>query len=340
MRKNLIKTVAFLLIGALLFAGFWHVFRLKNEKNLERMKRLPRDTVDVMFIGSSHAFMNIDPSVLYRESGVSGFVLGCGSQPIWQTYYHLKEALKTQSPKVVFVECYKLDMQQNYSKAAVTVKATIGMSLSRDYMDMLNASLKRKAKKINFILQFPWFHSRYNELTMADILPDYGNPYYKDHLGYFLMTQVVQAKFPTDVDQVTERKPLSRKNRRYLDKIVALSEEKGFDLVFLITPFWQKAKQKQPYYNTLADYAAERDIPLLNCNLTYDQIGLDETVDFSRTSHLSVTGAEKLTMYLNDYIAGRWALADHRGDERYAVWDRNLALMEIVRQDPEKWTII
>jgi hypothetical protein len=127
MRLKVIKTIAFLLIGALLFVGFWNVFRFKQEKRLEKLWTLPGDTVDVMFIGSSHAFMNIDPSVLWRESGISAYVLGCGSQPIWESYYHLKEALKRQMPKVVFVECYKVDGQKNYSAKSVTALATSGM---------------------------------------------------------------------------------------------------------------------------------------------------------------------------------------------------------------------
>ena len=35
MRLKVIKTIAFLLIGALLFVGFWNVFRFKQEKRLE-----------------------------------------------------------------------------------------------------------------------------------------------------------------------------------------------------------------------------------------------------------------------------------------------------------------
>ena len=75
----------------------------------------------------------------------------------------------------------------------------------------------------------------------------------------------------------------------------------------------------------------------MNCNLLYGEIGLDDRRDFSVTSHLSLTGAEKMSMYLNDYINARWTLPDHRGDERYAVWDRNLELMELVRKYPGKW---
>ena len=336
MRIKAVKIIAFLLIGALLFTGFWRVFRFKQDKRLEKLHDLPKDSVDVLFVGSSHAFMNIDPSVLWRESGVSGYVLGSGDQLIWHTYHQLK-ALKTQSPKVVFVECFKTKNQQRYSKESVTLKAAIGMPLARNYLEMLDASVKDRSNRIEYILRFPWFHTRYREITPEDYLPDYGNVYYRNYLGYYALTKVVEGTFSEGLNAVSKTAPLTRKVQRYLKKIVKLSKERGFDLVFLITPFWKNAKGAQDYYNTLARFAEEQDVPLLNCNLLYDEIGMDADRDFSLTDHLSIYGAEKVTKYLNDYINAHWALADHRGDGRYAVWDGNLEMMEAVRSDPEAW---
>lgn len=337
MRIKAVKIIAFLLIGALLFTGFWRVFRFKQDKRLEKLHDLPKDTVDVLFIGSSHAFVNIDPSVLWRESGVSGYVLGSGDQLIWHTYHQLKEALKTQSPRVVFVECFKTSIQRRYSKEAVTLNAATGMPLAQNYLDMLDASVRDQSHRIEYILRFPWFHSRYREITPEDYLPDYGNVYYRNYLGYYVLTKVVEGAFPEGLDAVRERASLTKKTRKYLNEIVELSKERGFDLVFLITPFWKNAEAKQPYYNTLARFAKKKDVPLLNCNLLYDEIGMDAARDFSLTGHLSIYGAEKVTKYLNDYINAHWALADHRGDGRYAVWDGNLEMMEAVRSDPEAW---
>ena len=283
--------------------------------------------------------MNIDPSVLWRESGVSGYVLGSGDQLIWHTYHQLKEALKTQSPKVVFVECFKTSIQLRYSKESVTMKAGIGMSLARNYLEMLDASLKDKSHMIEYILRFPWFHSRYKSITPADYLPDYGNVYYRNYLGYYALMKVEDGTFPGNLDAVSKTAPLTKKVQRYLRKIVELSKERGFDLVFLITPFWKGAKTRQAYYNTLARFAEERDVPLLNCNLLFDEIGMDAARDFSLIGHLSIYGAEKVTKYLDDYIRDHWALEDHRGDGRYAIWDGNLEMMEAVRSDPEAWEL-
>ena len=337
MRIKAVKIVAFLLIGALLFVGFWNVFRFKHAKRLEKLWTLPRDSVDVMFIGSSHAYMNIDPSVLWRESGISGYVLGSGSQTMWLTYYQLKEALKSQKPKVVFVECYKLDYFSRYTKEEVMMKAVTGMRPGRNYLEMMNASVRDKDHLLDYMLQFPWFHSRYKEITEEDYMPDYGDVFYRDYLGYHLLTVIAPGQQPRDLDRVTESEPLSDKNMTYLKKIVELSKEKGFDLVFLITPFWMDAEAKQLYYNSLAAFAREKGVPVINGNLLYEEIGIDETRDYNPNYHLTVTGAEKMTMYLNDYIKAHWDLEDHRGDGRYGVWDRNLELMERIRRDPKAW---
>ena len=92
----------------------------------------------------------------------------------------------------------------------------------------------------------------------------------------------------------------------------------------MITPFTETARGKQPYYNALAEYAEERNIAFLNCNLVYDKIGLDPKTDFSTGRHLSKTGAEKATYYLVHYIRQNFDLEDHRGDNKYNRWEQNM----------------
>ena len=334
MKSKWVKAIAFLLIGAVLFSVFWQVFHFKYSKAMEKFKKLPKNTVDVLFIGSSHVFRNIDPSVLYRESGISGFDLGSPAQLIWNSYYSLREALKTQSPKVVFIECYKINAKKDYSSDAITVKATGGMDyFSSNRIEAIVETVQDKSPVLDLILSFPLFHSRYKEIGPIDYKPDYANPYYKDFLGYTWLKQRVKTDLPKKVSKIKKKKPLTQKTMLYLDKIVKLSEEKGFSLVFLITPFGKETAVKlQPYYNTLAAYAKEKNVEFINCNLLYDEIHLDEKRDISRANHLSITGAEKATLYLNNYLKTHWTLEDHRGDPKYGTWERNVVFMENLRK--------
>ena len=58
-------------------------------------------TIDALFLGSSHCGIGIDIGELWKSYGISGFALWGSTQPPWNSYYYLREALKTQSPEVV-----------------------------------------------------------------------------------------------------------------------------------------------------------------------------------------------------------------------------------------------
>ena len=324
LKKKLFRFLVFLAIGVLLFCGFWKVFHFKYARQLQVYYGLPRDTVDVLIVGSSHAYKHIDPSILFEEDGISAYVLGSAAQPIWNTYYYIVEALKTQSPKLVIVECYKTTVPSDYSDDPTTVKAVSNMKLSWNRMEAIWNSVGDRSKLIDYFLEFPWFHSRYRELGSGDFVLDYGstdgNKYY---LGYNPQNKSIKTELP-EWGKVTDRKKLTEKNELYLNKIISLSKEKGFELLFIITPFSDTTADRQLTYNALQDFADEKGVLFLNCNLLIEDIGLEPKVDFSSSRHLSIIGAEKTTRFLAQYIRQHFDLEDHRGDSRYDRWEKNL----------------
>lgn len=57
-------------------------------------------------MGSSHSFVNFNNGTLYEEYGIASYDLGGSLQPMWNSYYDLKEALKTQTPELIVLEGY------------------------------------------------------------------------------------------------------------------------------------------------------------------------------------------------------------------------------------------
>ena len=68
------------------------------------MYRLPRNTVDVLTIGSSVAYTGVNTNVLWQEYGLACYNLCAAEQPFWFTYYQLREALRYQRPKVILMD--------------------------------------------------------------------------------------------------------------------------------------------------------------------------------------------------------------------------------------------
>ncbi|MDE6055482.1 MAG: hypothetical protein K2G55_17395, partial [Lachnospiraceae bacterium] len=63
-----------------------------------------KNDIDMIVIGSSNSFCTVDPVTLYEEYGIAAYDFGSSSQPMNISVLYIKEALKTQKPKVVALE--------------------------------------------------------------------------------------------------------------------------------------------------------------------------------------------------------------------------------------------
>ena len=63
----------------------------------------PADSLDYLYLGSSYAYCDVNPALVYDASGLTGYVLAGPEQTLSQTYYYLKEALRTQSPQLSLI---------------------------------------------------------------------------------------------------------------------------------------------------------------------------------------------------------------------------------------------
>lgn len=61
--------------------------------------------VDVLFVGSSHAFRSFDPRI-FRVHGLSVFIMASRAQTPLNAYYLLEKHIKRLNPKLIVVETY------------------------------------------------------------------------------------------------------------------------------------------------------------------------------------------------------------------------------------------
>ena len=80
--------------------------------------KMKKNTIDVLFLGSSHTASGFNPQDLYNEYGIRGYNLGSNSQNLWVSYYWLREALQYQSPKVVVLDCYMLFIDEKKNEGS------------------------------------------------------------------------------------------------------------------------------------------------------------------------------------------------------------------------------
>lgn len=95
----------------LLIGGFLHYYTYFNKPDMHELMwndfyKFEKNSIDVMFFGSSHARFAFDASAFDENLNVKTFNLSSSGQTPVVGYFAVKEALKYQKPKVLVYETY------------------------------------------------------------------------------------------------------------------------------------------------------------------------------------------------------------------------------------------
>lgn len=317
----------FLLLAAGLLWKLNDVFRLKQEDGILPMEvfyEQEPDSIDVIFYGSSHTYSDINPAVIWEEQGIPSYDLAGSLQPLWNTYYYMKESLKYQRPQVLVVELVRAIEDREYIEEARTITNTFGMKLSREKIENILVSTSRE-NVLDYLLGYPIYHSRYTELSRADFEPYLGDPCGSARKGFYPLFVTKAFDSMPDMSQVTESAPLSEKTEEYLRKIIQLAEDEGLPLVLMVSPYQGIIESEQMIFNRCKEIAEENGIPFLDFNQMYEELGIDPAADFAEASHLNYRGSCKLSSWLGAWLKEEYHLPDRRGGALYASWDQNAA---------------
>lgn len=337
-KKNLIR-VGFLVLFLVTIYFAISILRIKSEHGVNQKAGLymqPKDSIDVVMMGTSHVHCDINTGVLWEKFGIAAYDYSGAEQPLWMTYYYLKELYKYQSPEVIVLDMYaparfKEDYQYDFIAENI-----YGMRFSLDKMQMLSASVE-PAKLHQYFPSFAVYHSRYDDLEKEDfqsfVWNNEENEAFKGYTPYWNINPQTRPEFSEDRND-----GLTPKSEKYLKKIIALAKKKGTDLVLIVSPYIT-TPEDQRTYNRITEIAAENGLIFINYNEYYDAIGLDFEKDFHDDSHLNYWGSCKFTEYLGAFLESYDRVPDRRGQEGYESWDANVEMIDKKLQSYEEGTL-
>ena len=125
-----LRITAFLIALLIMLNQVYKILCFKYGDGILGLKKLYEfddDSIDVLALGSSHAFEDINTGVLFRSYGIAAYILAGSVQPYWNTYYYLAEALKTQTPRLVILEAYASTFDFDYSDHSRIIKNNLGL---------------------------------------------------------------------------------------------------------------------------------------------------------------------------------------------------------------------
>ncbi len=297
---------------------------------------LPEESLDVLFLGSSHAISGIDTQKLYDDYGYKSYTLGCGEQNMAISYFYLEEALKTQHPKVVALETLMAFPFRHdkvlYSSAAASEKA---LNFMRPGVNRLRAvyeisGYESELNPLYLLLRFMRYHERWDNLDEKDILIFDDYAYLTLHgyaVNYGNLSNDPPGYRPFDKNS-GKAGELSPVITDYLLRIVKLCRDNDIKLILFKTP---SNKTGADEYQTMSSFAAENSLLYMDFNEEglYEDCGFDFTTDMGNLGHANFTGAEKITESIGKTLVSMGITAGNPDRE----WDETEGLYNICRQN-------
>jgi len=323
--KKGIRAVTFGIIAILCICQVYKILSWKDTTGAylsatQQLYATEDELIDLVFMGSSHCFCGVNPSVLWDTYGISAFDMAISGQDKSSTYHTLKELLKTQSPKVVCIDMWGVVFEEHGVESNV-YRNMLSMKTSSNSIELVQSYIE-KEEQADYILRWPIVHTRYRELQRYDFVQNdvsiYGRGFFSN---YYIAPQNV---FDTGIKECTA---LSEANRKWIDDLIKLSEEEGFTLIMFLAPTSLTAEE-QMIVNGAEQYLNEMEIEVIDFNHLVNEVGIDYNTDFTDSSHLNTRGANKLTAYFGEYLTANYDFEDHRGDEAYYLWDECSVYME------------
>lgn len=320
--KNIIRILCVLFLGAALFAAE-KVMGVRSINGIDQAKAMyyePRNKADAVFMGSSHMHCDVNTAMLWEDKGIASFCYSTAEQPIWVTYYYLRELLKYQKPQTVFLDLYSIACIKEEYHYKWLEESILGFRFSPDKVRMLLTACERGMIKEYFPSIAVW-HGRYEELDEDDFaqLTEQKEELssFKGYTPYF---RTEAQEKPAIHDYDTAPVPLLPKAEEYLRKTIEYAQEQGVQLVLMVTPY-VTCEEDERIFARISRIAQEYGIDYYDLNEEYDIIGIDFQNDFNDYSHLNYGGSCKYTRYLEEEILPRYELPDRRGKAGYETWD-------------------
>jgi len=330
MTKKIIRALAFFLVLALVYGAVDTVLKIKtyDMRSLITLRDMDDGTLDAVMVGSSHVGMNIDNAQLWEENGIASYNVWAGMQPVWNSYYYLKECIETQKPEVAMVDVFMAGTTVDFSTKAVAMKNITTMPWGMNRINASLASFESWQDAVEAMWGMPYYHNRFDELTEDDLRGRYG--WDEEEIPTVHQTSDVVTPIELlDYRTITDTLPLTEKNEKYIRKIINLCQANDVELVLMVAPY-QATEEECKRLNRVEEIAREEGVTVLNYLKLWQDVGIDPATDFYDIGHFNNAGIRKFTTLIGQYLQDNYHLKDRRADTAHPWYGVSKAATEAV----------
>ena len=284
----------------------------------EYIQKRDSEPIDMLFMGNSHAFCDVNPTIINQAMDLNTMILGASSQPMDQIYENLKLLLCYVHPKVIVLEAEGLLLTTD----ALLKRGKEGYLYS-NFDSIWNPFLRLRAIT-DTVSRYEKWPEAYSQL----IRPTNTWTRFQDHeaelqdmgkrynfiLGHCPRHNIIEtAEEPVNVErkliEAREQEGAEPLNVRdpvdALDAFLDLAAREKIPVYIFKAPILSYETELPKVAGILAE--REHSDPRISGYLNYSEqmtrFGIEKD-DFSDIGHLNREGANKFTICVMDWLSG------------------------------------
>lgn len=279
------------------------------------------ETLDVIYTGGSCAFTYYNPLVAYNETGYTSYDLAYNGAFSDFYIYLVKEALKTQSPKLYILDLRAFELRPD-TYEGYRGNVTPGIN-------SMNYSLNRLDSIIHLVPKEDWktmaldvlmYHQRWKELDGKSYEYIF-NKVVNRNKGYGTLKEVKEVEL-NEFDYSDECAEISSESETVFRELCEYCSKQSFKTLFIVPPYVDVTDDicEPKIYNSYKKIIDEYGLDYLDCNLLYDEIGMNGDTDYYNEHHTNNIGSYRYSRFLSNYLSEKYDLPDHRDDPDFSEW--------------------
>ena len=325
--KKLVFTIKILIFTAIFLTVFIfasYIIRPDSEMK-ERFAGFyaePKDSLDVVVIGSSPVQPLFSAPLIWGEYGVALYPISTNSQPTTGVKYLIKEVQKRQTDclYVIDVSMFMVEPEELLTEANIR-NITDNMKYSLNRIKAINAMVSDPKERVDYYFDISKYHSviidkdefsleavKYFDFTVPALSKGY------------LFVDAVEPFDTVDVSGIEETKEIPEEAEAILDDLLGYIDAEDLEAMFVVSPYIASDERKMQH-NYLGEYIENRGYTFIDFNDFTSEMNIDYSSDLYNRNHLNLAGGEKFSQYFGSYLMDNYDFADKRGDEMYASWD-------------------
>ncbi len=263
-----------------------------------------KTNIDIVFLGSSHAYRSFDPFYFEDQTGKKTFNFGTSGQNPISTFYVLNEIVRKKfQPQIVVIEGYWPTIQ--------------GKDFDFTSTNYLYQVMEPSFVKVNLWKDGFSFSDKVKLISHAFTFRDYfKNIFWKPDLsktGEYKGRGYVSTKKVVSLDELENSSIQHIKNIafnqyriHYFEKIIAFAKAHGFKTILVVAPIPRSIFLKiEPQYFAVSSLynsiSKKYDIEYIDYNLINKHKNFILDSNFSDDNHLNESGVIKMNQHFYNY---------------------------------------